>query len=151
MKYVRVLGVLGLFLSPTLANAGIADFFGIGAVAKSISDTTWKIYAIKTFASMGPLILLIVAIIGAIAIAIALVKISESYAGTVREVLRDEKVSNTEKVILGTQGLFSFIAVCILGFVGCYLIAIIHTGAREILHYTPPAVTDAPATKDVKK
>ncbi len=151
MKRHRILLAISFLFNPVFAHAGIADFFGIGAVAKSISDTTWKIYAIKTVASMGPLILLIVAIIGAIAIAIALVKISESYAGTVREVLRDEKVSTTEKVILGTQGLFSFIAVCILGFVGCYLIAIIHTGAREILHYTPPAVTDVPAAKDIKK
>lgn len=143
--------VAALILVPVLANAGIADFFGVGAVAKSIGDTTWKIYGIKTIAAMGPLMLLVVSIIGAIAIAVALVKISESYTETVRQVLRDEKVSNTEKVILGTQGVFSLSGVIVLGLVGWCLVAIIQTGTKEILNYTPPAAVDAQLGKDIKK
>lgn len=151
MKRLNWLMAGAILLIPVLANAGIADFFGVGAVAKSISDTTWKIYAIKTFASMGPLMLLLVSIIGAIAIAVALVKISESYTETVRQVLRDEKVCNTEKVILGTQGLFSLTGVMLLGLVGWCLLAIIQTGTREILNYTPPIAVDTQPGKDARK
>ena len=151
MKRVKWFMFAGILLLPILANAGIADFFGIGAVAKSISDTTWKIYAIKTFASMGPLLLLIVAIIGAIAVAISITKITSNYADTVREVLRDGQISTSEKVILGTQGFFSTVAVCLLAFVG-YLAAVIYTGSNEILHYTPPVVVaDVQTGKEVKK
>jgi len=66
MKKIGLLIAVGVVAFPVVANASLADFFGIGAVAKSIGDTTWKIYGIKTLAAMGPLLLMITAVIGAI-------------------------------------------------------------------------------------
>ena len=152
MKKIGLLIAVGVVAFPVVANASLADFFGIGAVAKSIGDTTWKIYGIKTLAAMGPLLLMITAVIGAIFIANSVANITKSFAETGREVLVDGKVIGTEKWILIVQSVLSGLAIALLLFVGYYLALLIKAGTNEMLHYTPPAVTETqPIAKDGKK
>ena len=100
---------------------------------------------------MGPLVLLIMAVIGAIFIANSVSNITKSFAETGREVLQDGKVIGTEKWILVVQTILSGLSIILLIFVGYYLALLIKAGTNEILHYTPPAVTDTQIPKDGKK
>jgi len=151
MKKSSLLFALVFLVAPIAAHAGIADFFGIGTVAKSISDATWKIYGIKTLAAMGPLILLITAVISAIFVANSVANITKSFAATAREVLIDGKVIGTERKILVVQSILSGLAVLLLMFVGFYLALLIKAGTNEMLHYSVPAEANSPVASDIKK
>ena len=66
--------------------------------------------------------------------------------------LVDGKVIGTEKWILIVQSVLSGLAIGLLLFVGYYLALLIKAGTNEMLHYTPPAVTETqPIAKDGKK
>lgn len=138
----KVLLFLSVIAIPAIANAGFADFFGIGAVAKSISDATWKIYLVKTAATVMPIIFLITAIIGTMVAAYAIVKVGDSFVDTARNVLKDDKVGNTEKGILIVQTLYTLLAVAMFAVMGAMLSFVVYKGCKDIFSYTPPAIEE---------
>lgn len=133
-----VVTVIALLFLPIVANASIADFFGIGAAVKSVGDAAWKIYAIKTAATMGPTFILIFAIIASIFVVNSGTKIIKSFAETGREVLADGKVEGGESCVLYVQTGLSALAIVMLIFVGYYLALLIKAGTNEMIHYVPP-------------
>lgn len=148
MNCIKTILVTGLIVAvPSIVQAGILDVFGIGTVAKSISDTTWKIYLIKTLASMGPLVLLLASIAGIIVIAWAVIRLGDGFSETIRSVLRDGEVKTSEKWIIAFQTAYTVPAIGGLVIAGGILGAILFKGTIEIMTYTPPAVADIQAVK----
>jgi len=149
MKNINAKGLifLSIIAIPAIASAGFADFFGIGAVAKSISDATWKIYAVKTAATVMPIIFLITAIAGTMVAACAIVKVGDAFVDTARNVLKDDKVGNTEKAILIVQTLYTLLAVVMFAAMGVMLALVVYNGCKDIFTYTPPAIEEKVALK----
>lgn len=143
--------LLAGLVHPPLAHAGLGDFFGIATAVSAVSDVAWKIYAVKTFASMGPLILLIIAILSTIVAAWAMVRIGDSFSQTLRTTLRDGVVTRAEWGIILLQAGYTIPAIILLGLLTFGLKNMVHDSWEAMRNFVPPPIEQVPIVAKVRK
>lgn len=136
---------------PGVAHAGLGDFFGVAGAVTAISDVTWKIYLVKTVAAMGPLILLITAMIATIAASWAAVHIGNSFADTLRATLRDGVVTKTEWGLIALQAAYTIPLVTLLCSLAMSLSGMVSQSWQTMQNYAPPPADETPIVSKLKK
>ncbi len=149
--FAWAVGLVSWLVAPTVVHAGLGDFFGIAGAVTAVSDVTWKIYAVKTIAAMGPLILLVIAIIGTIVAAWAIVHIGNSFSETLRTTMRDEKVTKAEWGIILIQASYTVPVIILLGFLTLNLGSMVYHSWHTMQNFSPPPVEQAPVITKLRK
>lgn len=144
----KALGAGALLLAgaivPCIAHAGLGDFFGVAGAVTAITDVTWKIYLVKTVAAMGPLILLITAMIATIAASWAAVHIGNSFADTLRTALRDGVITKTEWGVIALQAAYTIPLVILLSSLAMSLSGMVSQSWQTMKNFTPPPPVEEP-------
>ena len=81
-----------------------ADWFGIGTAVAAGAEASWKIYLVKTVASIMPLIILLASIIGTVVCAYMAGTLALKFGDVARDILRDNKVADRELWVMGGLG-----------------------------------------------
>lgn len=94
----KTLFVLACFL--LIPSAAMASLFGIGEAVAAGADASWKIYLAKVAAEALPTIVLLTCLIGAIVCMVAAARLADKISDMI---LRDNKITNRELIVLGAM------------------------------------------------